>query len=167
MSSTNLIGDAKTVYTNYTSNPNATTQANAIAAAGYIMDYPGNVEQLVIKFEECVNALTRVKTDTDASTDSANLALINKVLALLQGLSTPSTQGITDLNTVYTNGPSSVTTANAIAPAGPILDYPGMVLTAKRLLQEAKVLITAVIYDTAAGDSTNLALLNGITAVLV
>jgi hypothetical protein len=163
MSSMNLIGDTKSVISN---GPNSTTQANAIAAAGPIMDYPGNVNLMLTKFQECNNILTRVKQDTDAS-DSTNLTLINKVLALLNGTSTPSTTALADLQTVYNNGPNATSQADAIAAAGPILDYPGMVKQARRVLEEVKELIGYIITDTAAGDTTNLGLLNGILAVLV
>lgn len=51
---------------------------------------------------------------------------------------------IADLQTVASNGPSSVTTANSIAPAGPITDYPGMIQNLILELQEVKVKINGV-----------------------
>ena len=49
-----------------------------------------------------------------------------------------STTLITNMKTVIANGPSSVTTANAIAQAGPITDYPGMTGSILLNLEEAQ-----------------------------
>jgi hypothetical protein len=71
-----------------------------------------------------------------------------------------STAMITDMTTVATNGPSSVTTANAIAPAGPIEDYPGMVQSVITDLSDLKTKLNLVLVNTDAGsDATNLALI--------
>lgn len=45
---------------------------------------------------------------------------------------------IADMNTVISNGPTAATTAKAIAPAGPIVDYPGQLQSVLLTLQEAK-----------------------------
>lgn len=75
---------------------------------------------------------------------------------------------ITNLTTVATNGPSAVTTANAIAPAGPIEDYPGMVQNALLKAQELKIVVANLILNTdATTDAANLALLNAVQADLV
>ena len=67
-----------------------------------------------------------------------------------------STTIITDLGTVVTNGPSSVTAANANAAAGPIMDYLGNVKLLQLKAQEMAVLIVSVLAVTDAGtDSTN------------
>ena len=79
-----------------------------------------------------------------------------------------STTIITDLGTVITNGPSSVTTANAIAAAGPIQDYLGNVKLLQLKAQEMAVLIVSVLAVTDAGtDSTNRNLLLGVQNDLV
>lgn len=79
-----------------------------------------------------------------------------------------SQQLITDTNSVISNGPSTVTQANAIAQAGPIQDYIGNTKQLLLKLQEAKTLAVLIIQDTdAATDATNLALLVGITGSLV
>jgi len=71
-----------------------------------------------------------------------------------------STTMITDLGTVATNGPSSVTTANSIAAAGPILDYPGMVQSCITDLSDLKTKLGLVLQNTdATTDATNLALI--------
>ena len=162
--STSIIADMSTVSNN---GPNATTQANAIAAAGRIMDYIGNNTILKAKFQETSVLLTAVKANTDAGSDATNLALINKVLACLNGTSTPSTTLITDIGTVLTNGPSSVTQVNSIAAAGRIMDYIGNCHLCRLKLRESAALLTLVIGDTAAGDTTNLNLLTGISQALV
>ena len=78
-----------------------------------------------------------------------------------------STTVITDLNSVYNNGPQGTTPANAVAPAGPIMDYIGntnlMIVKAKELAY----LIGKVIADTdSSGDVTNYNLLIGIQNIL-
>lgn len=80
----------------------------------------------------------------------------------------PSTQLITDIGTVISNGPSTATQAASIAAAGPIQDYIGNTKQMLLKLQEAKQLAVLIISDTdAASDATNLGLLQGITGSLV
>lgn len=165
MASTNIIADLGTVYTN---GPSAATSAKAIAAAGPIMDYPGMVAGNKLRAQYCSVLLNQIKTDTDAGSDGTNLALLNKLLAVLLGTSTPSTTCIADINTVISNGPSAATLAKASAAAGPIMDYQGNTHAVRRIFQELKVFITIIVTDTDAGsDATNLGLLNGILQVLV
>jgi len=78
-----------------------------------------------------------------------------------------STQLITDLNSVASNGSTATTKANAIAAAGPIVDYPGTVESCAVDLSNLKQRIAVLISVTDAGDATNLALLQGINQVLV
>ena len=74
---------------------------------------------------------------------------------------------ITDTNSVLSNSPSTVTTANSIAAAGPIQDYVGNCKQLALKLQEALTLATLIISDTdASTDATNLTLLTGITGSL-
>jgi len=79
-----------------------------------------------------------------------------------------STTLITNLNTVITNGPNAATTAKAIAQAGPIEDYPGMVQSVLLNLEEAKDKLGGIggtgglIGLTDATDAANLALLQNI-----
>lgn len=161
--SATVIANTKTVITN---GPNSASLALAARAAGPIMDYQGNMNALLLYFEESDVLLKQIKTDTDSG-DTANLALINKVLAALEGTSTPSTTYITDIKTVYTNGPSVATKTLAIAPAGPIMDYLGNVKAVQRKLEEAAVLIGRILTDTDSSDSANLTLLQNINAGLV
>ena len=164
MASTNLIGDITTVYVN---GPSAVTKTNAIAPGGPIMDYPGVTELVQEKFKEAVVLTAKVVTNTNAA-DSANLTLLNGIVALLNGTSSPSTHCITDINAVIATGPGTATLAASIAAAGPIMDYQGNLNIIQGRLREAKVLVGKLITNTdSSTDATNLGLLNGITAVLV
>lgn len=79
-----------------------------------------------------------------------------------------SQQLITDTKSLINNGPSTATTANAIAQAGPIMDYVGSSKQLLLKLNEALTLATLIINDTdATSDGTNLTLLQGITGSLV
>ena len=78
-----------------------------------------------------------------------------------------SNQIITDITLVISNGPSATTTANAIAAAGPIQDYPGNTKLALLKFQEASVLLAKVIINTDSTDSANLTLLQGVQAALL
>ena len=78
-----------------------------------------------------------------------------------------STQIITDLGTVITNGPNAATTAKAINQAGPIMDYQGNVQLALLKAQELQQLMALIITDTDATDATNLGLLQGVQNDLV
>ena len=78
-----------------------------------------------------------------------------------------STQIITDLTTVISNGPNAATQALAITASGQIMDYSGNVQLLLLKAQEMKQLIAAVIADTDASDATNLGLLQGVQNDLV
>lgn len=127
------LDDIGTVITN---GPAAATVAAAIAAAGPINDYVGNSYSLQLHLREAKVQLTLVKSVTDSG-DTANLALINKLLAALNGTATPSTVLLTDIQSVIDTAPGAATTAAAIAAAGPIMDYFGMLNSIKLHLQEA------------------------------
>lgn len=74
-----------------------------------------------------------------------------------------STQIITDLKSVYTNGPQGSTQANSISASGVILDYIGMTQLAVVKAEELNIIVNQLITNTdASGDATNLALLNGV-----
>lgn len=161
--STAMITDITSVITN---GPAAVTLANCIAAAGPIMDYRAQTNSTLLRFDRLVTLLNQIKTDT-ASGDTANLALINKALAALQGTSTPSTTIITDMRSVYTTGPGATTIANSIAAAGPIMDYLGNVNITILALIEAKVILTALLSVTDSGtDSTNRTLISNLLITL-
>lgn len=157
--SANLIANIGTVITN---GPGAATTAKAINPTGPILDYPGMNKNIKEHFQETLVLLAAIKTNTNAA-DSANLTIINAVLSCLTGGSSgsgsPSVAAITGLQTVYTNGPGTLTKAACIAPGGPIMDYPGCVKNARRMLEEAKNQMTAVQAVTDSGDSANAALL--------
>lgn len=161
--STALITDITSVITN---GPAGTTPAKSIAAAGPIMDYPGNCSLILTYFQETAFLLGKVAGVTDAG-DTANLALINGVIALLNGTSSPSTQALTDMTTLFTSvlpggtpQPGAATIANCIAAAGPIMDYVGNISISRKNLEGASVLLTYIRTDTdSSGDSTNSALI--------
>jgi hypothetical protein len=103
--STTIIADFKTVLTN---GPSATTKSNALTASGLsatggagnmtggsgiyaagtyyggIMDYTGNVQLCLLKAQEMAVLLAKVLVNTDASSDSANQALLVAILNDLQ-----------------------------------------------------------------------------------
>src|SRR5678815_4804584 len=117
--STQILADIQTVIT---SGPSTLTKAACIAAAGPILDYQGNSKLALLRFQEADLLLNAVEGVTDPTDDTANLALIDGVIAALEGTGSPSTTLIADLNTVLTNGVSGATQANAIDPAGQIMD---------------------------------------------
>ena len=79
-----------------------------------------------------------------------------------------STQVITDLKTAYSNGPSSVTKANAVAPAGPIEDWSGNInLCINDCYSLQRRLIYIIDNTDGTTDAANLALLQGVQQVLV
>lgn len=149
--STNLLGDIGTVITN---GPDSTTKANAIAAAGPIQDPAGNAALVKAHFQEAVNLLTLVDTVTDGS--DGNKALVEGVIALLNGTASPSTAAITDLATAYAAGSTAASKALAIAAAGPIQDALGNISVARKKLQAASVLITAMVAVWHAGSDKTL-----------
>jgi hypothetical protein len=180
--STKLIADMKTVIAN---GPSSVTLANSIAPAGPIMDYIGGCNLVLLKLEEASELLGASGTGTyphalleatDASTDGTNLAYLQQVQAALTNLTAPSAHVITTMGYVITNGPSSVTLANSIAPGGAIMDYPGNCNLVSIKLKEAYELLSStgtlaipkgIIYNTdSATDSTNLTLLQGVAATL-
>jgi hypothetical protein len=162
--STNLIGDTTTVINN---GPSTTTKANAIAAAGPIQDYPGNCQQSLLKLKEASVLLTAMKTDTDASGDATNLALLNGVLAALNGTGSPSSHVIADMKTMYSNQPQGTTPTKSIAAAGPIMDYVGVTRSVIRKLEETYALNVYIVDVTDAGtDGTNKTLLQNIQLTL-
>ena len=164
MSSTSLIADTTSVISN---GPSTTTKANAIAAAGPIQDYVGNCNLSLLKLKEAEVLLTTLKTDTDASGDATNLALINGILAALNGTGSPSSHVITDIQTVRTNGPQGTTLAKSIAGAGPIQDYIGNCEGVRRKLQETYALNVYIVDVTDSGtDGTNKTLLQNINLTL-
>jgi hypothetical protein len=162
--STNLIGDTTTVINN---GPSSVTKANAIAPGGPIQDYPGNCNLSLLKLKETEVLLKVMVTDTDASGDATNLGLINGILAALVGTGGPSSHVLTDIKTVYTNGPQGTTAAKAIAAAGPIMDYVGVSKLVERKLQEVYALNVYIIDDTdTSTDGTNKTLLQNIQLTL-
>lgn len=78
--STTLITDLGTVKTNGFS---ATTLANALAAAGKIMDMPGNLQGCIVGLYDVKRRLSEVQTNIDAGSDATNLGLVNNVIASL------------------------------------------------------------------------------------
>src|ERR1035437_5054988 len=68
----------------------------------------------------------------------------------------------TNINTVLTNGPNAATLALASAAAGPIMDYIGNTQLVKLRVDEISITATPLKTDTDAGDTANLAFLNGI-----
>lgn len=158
--SSSLIVDMGTVLSN---GPTAATAALAIRAAGPIQDYAGNTQVAQQKLKEASATMTQTKAATDSG--DSNLTNINKILAALNGTSTPSTTLITDLNTVITAGPTAATSAKAIAATGPIMDYLGMLYTVLNKLKDAKALVTTIKAATDAGDTSLTQLNNVLTAL--
>lgn len=156
--------DTQTLITN---GPSVNTKAASIAAAGPIMDYPGNMRLVQIKLQEAKVLLTSVQGVTSNSDDSTNRALITGVLACLNGTSSPSTTMRTDMTTVITAGPSVLSQTAANAAAGPIQDYVGNSRLVRRKLEEAFVLLTALKVNTnGSDDSSNLTLINNLLLAL-
>lgn len=74
----NLITDLTTVIAN---GPSAVTTANACAPAGPIEDYLGMTQNALLKAQELKVVVAQLISNTDATTDAANLALLNAVNA--------------------------------------------------------------------------------------
>jgi hypothetical protein len=159
----NLIGDSTTVLN---TGPSPATRAKSLAAAGPISDYLGNLSLQVTRFGDALLIANMLVKATDAGSDGANKALLTGVQSALNGGGSPSTAVITSLNTVITNGPSAVTLANAIAPAGPILDYRGMTDILRTSLKTCYYFAGEIIKGTDAADPS-LGLLQNIQACLV
>lgn len=130
--STALLTDLGTVITN---GPSATTQANAIAAAGPIQDYIGMCYLLKGKFQEAAVLLTQVKGVIDSG--DTILTQVNALLAVINGTSNPSTAALTDIATCVNTGPDANSKALAIAAAGPITDIVGCLASVQKALQYA------------------------------
>jgi hypothetical protein len=77
-----------------------------------------------------------------------------------------STQMITDITTVITNGPNAATQALALAASGVIMDYVGMSQLALLQMYELLTTLNLLVGDTSASDATNLTLLENIIANL-
>ena len=60
--------------------PQGNTPALAIAASGYIMDYPGMTKSIKLHFQEAKRQLQLVIDDTDTNQDSTNLTLLQNIL---------------------------------------------------------------------------------------
>ena len=172
--STNLIGDITTVRTN---GPAAQTQLNATNPVGFeLTDYIAGTDNVGKRFKEALVLLggasqDMIKYDTD-STDSANLALINGVIAILNGGGSPSVQALTDTQLVITNGPNAATqlkaTGGPTASSGVIMDYIGNCNLVLLKLKEAKVILTALNTLTDAGtDAANKTLIANLLLSLV
>jgi hypothetical protein len=74
-----------------------------------------------------------------------------------------STQVITDMKSVVTNGPSAATTSNCTVASGAIMDYPGNCKLVVLKAQEISVLLAKIVTQTDPGsDATNLTLLQKI-----
>lgn len=71
-----IITNINTVISN---GPTAATTVKANAAAGKIMDYPGNCKLVLLKLQECKNLVTDLVADTDASDPS--LTTLNSILS--------------------------------------------------------------------------------------
>lgn len=158
--STNMISDAKSIYNTA---PTAATVILATRAQGPIMDYSGNAKLGQRKAEEASNALLRLLQVTDGS-DGIKTTL-TAIQHELLGLSAPSGTVITDIKTCITTGPSATTTTNAIAAAGPIIDFLGMLKQVLLYFQELFVLYTQMKTDTDASDP-NLTTINSILTAL-
>jgi hypothetical protein len=79
-----------------------------------------------------------------------------------------STQLIADETSVIANGPSATTKANAIAQAGPIMDYIANTKLVLEKYQETTVLLAKIITETdPSTDATNLTLLDAVQATLL
>jgi len=70
-----IITQINTVISN---GPTAATTTKANAAAGKIMDYPGNCKLVLLKLQECKNLVTDIVADTDAADPS--LTTLNAIL---------------------------------------------------------------------------------------
>lgn len=158
--STNMLSDAKAIVT---AGPAAATTAKAINPAGPIMDYVGNTQLCVTKVQETDNLLLRILSVTDGS--DPNKTNLTAVQHELTGGSAPSGTVITAMKAVYAQASTAATSALAIAAAGPIMDYMGMVKGVIRVLEELFTLYTSIKTDTDAGDS-NLTTINNILTAL-
>jgi hypothetical protein len=162
MASTNLIADIGTVITN---GPNAATLQLASLAAGPIGDYPGNNKSLRLHFQEAANLLGNIQGATDTGDPMfINLQMVrNTINGAGGGTATP----IALMTTIITTGPTALTSAKAIDPSGPIMDWQGNCKGVLLILKEAAVLSANQVAVTDATDAANLALLQSIKATLV
>jgi len=158
--STNMLSDAKAVYALA---PTAATVAKSIAAAGPIQDIIGNEEVAVVKVEEASNSLLRILQVTDSG-DGIKTTL-TAIQHCLLGLSAPSGTVITDIKSAISTGPSAASQALAIAAAGPILDFKGMMNQVLVTLQELFNLYSLIKQGTDSSDP-NLTTVNNILTAL-
>ena len=168
--STQIETDLLSVINNDIAAPGASgylaTLALCNAPSGHIMDYMGNLQGCLLKAQSIWARLTQLKKGTD-STDSTNLGLINGLLAVLAGTGGPSTQVVTDVASLVTNGPTAADLVDVNAPAGPIMNWSNNASLSQLAVTELKSIVTQVVNNTAAGDVANLALLQGVLLVLV
>ena len=169
--STNLIGDMKTVLSN---GPSTVTKQNAIAAAGPIVDYPGETNGVILMLEEADVKITGLLLVTDQTVPDPNYARLNTILQTLIGGSPTSATLIALILAAEAAGPSALTAAAAIAPAGPgPVDYVGMLKSIHLCLSEAKNALGGIggtggligLTD-ASTDAANLALLQNVLLAL-
>jgi hypothetical protein len=143
------------------------------------MDYLGNINTCIQKLQMCVESigLSGIPKGLVANTAAGdgNLTTLTAVSNALTGGSGPSSTLVTNMTTVCNNvatSPNATTQSNAIAQAGPIMDYLGLCRSVLLRLQEAAVLLAntgipkGVITVTAASDATNLGLLQGVAQIL-
>jgi len=154
--------------------PTTATQANAIAVVGPIMDYVGIAQAILLKAEQTSVLLAKIITDTAAG-DATNLGLLQGIQAALLNTSSPSTQVLTDINTVYNNNIAGINAATLVlvtAAAGPIMDYVGNLKLIRRQFEEMKVNLGGVTGQSGLKQVTdaadpNLTTINNLILVLV
>jgi len=160
--SSRLITDIGTVITN---GPNAATIAKAIAAAGPIACYEDTAHASKLKLQEA-QVMAKALYDVTNAADTANKALLSGIYDVLRGSGTPTTTATTDMGTVITNGPGTLTAAAVLAAAGPIMDYIGRCKILKLKFQELFIMLTLLHDMTDSTDSTNHNLIRDILLAL-
>ena len=168
--STQIEADLLSVITTNAAAPTAAgyvaTLALCNAPSGNILDYPGMVAQCYLKAQSLWAHLKTLKAGTD-STDTANLAYINGIIAVLAGTGSPSTQVVTDIGLLVTAGPTAADLVDTTAAAGPIMSWANMAALIQMKIAELKIMATLLYNQTAVSDTANKALLLGVTQVLV
>lgn len=162
--STSMLANMTSVITN---GPKQATLDAAIAAGGPIQDYQGNCKLALLKLQEA-DKLANILDDMTNSADSANEALLDGIVDVLEGTGSPSDSVITDIGLVIAAGPGNATLAACIAASGQILDYQGLCKLLLLKFQEAYKLIYSLhaITDTST-DSANKTLLANLLLTLV
>lgn len=143
--------------------PTAATVAKSLNPTGPIQDQSANAGLVLLKLEEAYVKVSKIITDTDSS--DPNLTGLQGVQAGLFTSNSPSAL-VTAMTNAIAAGPTAATTAKALAPAGPIMLYLGMLHSVRVCLYEAKVLIGQMVNGTDASDP-NLTALNNVTGALV